>query len=363
MKTNLTINPWLTLLASCTISLSSSTVFAQGSLTPPPGPPAPTMKSLDQIEARTPISSAPYTISVSGSYYLTGNLTVSTGDAITIAANNVTLDLNGFSITSTRATAATDKAILLNGTRKNIAISNGHIESGVTNIGGSYSGSGFGYGIYYSGSTSNVRVRDVSVAGVLYHGIYINTGSSTIVASCTVGVAGSFGIVADSVSDSAANDCGNYAIYAITALNCKGYSHGGTGVQATTASNCTGYSFSGTGVDASNASNCNANSSYGTSLSAANASNCYGSGGGSGSGIQATTALNCYGSSESGTGVSCHTASNCYGYSNSGTGLSANVANTCGASGFNGTAIQATIGIGCYASLGTLNITNKYNMP
>jgi parallel beta-helix repeat protein len=67
---------------------------AQGSLTPP-GFPAPTMKTLDQVEARTPIGSAPFTITGPGSYYLTGNLS---GAGITIKASNVTLDLNGFTI-------------------------------------------------------------------------------------------------------------------------------------------------------------------------------------------------------------------------------------------------------------------------
>ncbi|HXF10126.1 MAG TPA: hypothetical protein VN625_05025, partial [Desulfuromonadaceae bacterium] len=38
-----------------------STVFAQGSLTPPGGP-APDMKTLDQVQPRVPISSVPYTI-------------------------------------------------------------------------------------------------------------------------------------------------------------------------------------------------------------------------------------------------------------------------------------------------------------
>jgi len=55
---------------------SASTCLAQGSLTPP-GAPAPTMKTLDQIEARTPITNTTnlVTISQPGSYYLTHNLT------------------------------------------------------------------------------------------------------------------------------------------------------------------------------------------------------------------------------------------------------------------------------------------------
>src|ERR1700674_2893120 len=74
--------------------------FPQGSLTPP-GAPAPAMKTLGQIEPRTPISFAPFIITQPGSYYLTTNLTVPSGDAIDIATNRVTLDLNGFTIPST----------------------------------------------------------------------------------------------------------------------------------------------------------------------------------------------------------------------------------------------------------------------
>ena len=75
----------------------------QGALTPP-GPPSPTMKSLSQIEPRTAIASST-TITAPGSYYLTGNLAISSGNAITIAANNVALDLNGFTISSTASPA------------------------------------------------------------------------------------------------------------------------------------------------------------------------------------------------------------------------------------------------------------------
>jgi Right handed beta helix region len=70
--------------------------FGQGALTPP-GPPAPAMKSLAQIEPRAPISSLPFSINGSGSYYLTTNL-VTTSGSISIFAENVTLDLNGFTI-------------------------------------------------------------------------------------------------------------------------------------------------------------------------------------------------------------------------------------------------------------------------
>ena len=111
-------------------------VHAQGPLTPP-GAPTPSMKSLDQIEARTPISSLPFTISSSGSYYLTKNLSVSSGNAITINASGVTLDLNGFTITSTAA-SATGTAILINGAFQNITILNGFIQGGVTQNNGSY---------------------------------------------------------------------------------------------------------------------------------------------------------------------------------------------------------------------------------
>src|SRR5262245_22506583 len=68
-----------------------------GSLTPP-GPPAPTMKALDQVEARTPIASIPYTITTPGSYYLTKSLTANVGNGITVSASPVTIDLNGFTL-------------------------------------------------------------------------------------------------------------------------------------------------------------------------------------------------------------------------------------------------------------------------
>ncbi len=55
------------------------------------------MKTLQQVEPRTPISIVPTNLAVSGSYYLVTNLPgVAASDGITISANDVDLDLNGF---------------------------------------------------------------------------------------------------------------------------------------------------------------------------------------------------------------------------------------------------------------------------
>jgi hypothetical protein len=80
-----------------------------GPLDPPPGPVAPTMKPLDQVEPRIPIDRLPYTISISGSYYLTESLVGVAGEVgILVRARRVTIDLNGFEL---RGAAGTLDAI------------------------------------------------------------------------------------------------------------------------------------------------------------------------------------------------------------------------------------------------------------
>ena len=68
----------------------------------PTGPPAPTMKTLEEVEARTPIHAEdlPLTISGSGSYYLVEDITFGTANenGITITTDDVTIDLNGFKL-------------------------------------------------------------------------------------------------------------------------------------------------------------------------------------------------------------------------------------------------------------------------
>ena len=76
-----------------------------GELTPPPGPVAPTMKPLDEIEPRTAVNTLPagvdsvHLIDQPGSYYLTASIAGQVGlHGLRIDADNVTLDLNGFTL-------------------------------------------------------------------------------------------------------------------------------------------------------------------------------------------------------------------------------------------------------------------------
>jgi len=150
-----------------------SSVFAQGQLTPT-GTPAPSMKTLAQIEPRAPISSLPVTLSATGSYYLTKNLSVSSGNGITITGSGITLDLNGFTISSTSPNP-NGTAIVFSGAR-NVTVKNGFIDSGVTLNGTTFSGTGFLNGMYFSSNTpQNVLISQISVAGVLADGIDLGT--------------------------------------------------------------------------------------------------------------------------------------------------------------------------------------------
>lgn len=381
----------------CAVFVASpASIFAQGSLTPS-GAPAPTMKSLDQIEPRTPISSLPFTISTGGSYYLTKSLSVSTGNAITISASGVTLDLNGFTITGT-ANPAAGIGILLNGLVQDITIHNGHIRGGVTLSGNTYStGPGFTSGIssLIGGSDpDNVRISNISVEGCRQSGIELSLDHSNGVDHCLVRTINGVGIHAAIVSDCVAHQCGSHGmnvysatncygqctagdngIFAFNAVACTGLSDSGSGVSATSASHCYGTSngaylsspvpsgiytdtaidcegtntFSGDGVHARNAQNCYGVSSYGTGLFAYDAENCYGASG-SGEGLTAESVLNCTGTSSSNAGIDAFTASNSTGTCSTGVGIVSTTASNCTGSTGDGEAISTAIAISCYAS-------------
>lgn len=133
----------------------------------PTSPPGPTMKTLDQVEPRTPITSLPFNISTSGSYYLTGNLTCS-GNGITVDFNNVTIDLQGFTITGN----GSGSGVYMVG-RSNVEIRNGTIQNFQEGIKEVYA-SGRGH-----------RIIDVRVIKNGWSGIYL-VGYGHTVKGCTV---------------------------------------------------------------------------------------------------------------------------------------------------------------------------------
>jgi hypothetical protein len=373
-----------------TFNLQPSALLAQGDLTPPPGVPMPTMKTLAQIESRTAIdgSTTPVVLSQPGSYYLTTNLTVGSGNAISIAANGVTLDLNGYTLGSTAPSAAA-YGIQISGGLKDITILNGHIRGGVTYSGGVYAGSGFQYGISYTATAPlNTRVVGISVSGCLSSGIYLGSEGGTLVESCTVRTVGTYGIQADVIRGSVALDCGNTAlsgshvsdsrgestgsgsgIFAINVQNSQGSSSSGYGIYASrSALNCQGISSSSHGIQAINAQNCYGITTSGTfGLRAESAQNCYGNNTSGTYGLYATNAQNCMGHcGVSGSyGLRALIAQSCSGYADgSGTGLHAGqvAIGCCGDSG-SGVGLHALIANSCYVSYGTTSITHKYNMP
>lgn len=93
------------LLAGAGVLAGAAFLTAAGPIDPPPGPVTPTFKTLDEVEPRTPIeslagdSTALHIIDQPGSYYLSEQLVGVAGKhGIAVMADDVTIDLNGFSL-------------------------------------------------------------------------------------------------------------------------------------------------------------------------------------------------------------------------------------------------------------------------
>lgn len=183
------MKPIARLLASLPLflCLAGSLARGQGALTPP-GPPAPIMKSLDQVAStgtaingtNTPgNASAVYAVGAPGAYFLTGNLMAPANkNGIIINSDDVTIELNGFAIISGATGQSALSGIGESAAHKNIAIRNGTVR-------------GWGQGDITVLSTnvelSHLRVSDCQgTSGVFTSGDGINArgANDLVIADC-----------------------------------------------------------------------------------------------------------------------------------------------------------------------------------
>jgi len=191
------------------IGCCAEIAFAQGSLTPPAGTPGETMRTLLQVEPRTPIAALPFTISAPGSYYLVSNLTAAAGvNGISVEASGVTIDLAGFTLAGSGTGSGSgifqsysyDSLRVLNGT---VTGWQGAGQGGVYLQGASTQidnirAVGNRYGIYCEGLS---RITGCTAWNNLGDGLYVRGGT---LASCSATENLGYGITGESL---AATDC------------------------------------------------------------------------------------------------------------------------------------------------------------
>jgi len=176
-----------------------------GSLNPPDdafsdGKPIATMKTLNHVEPRMPIYELPYVITNSGSYYLSDSLDGKPGrNGITIAAHDVRLDLNGFSIWGTNGS---HHGIFVSNNIHNVTVRNG--------VAGEWGRWGL-----FAPAAHNTEVCGVQFYENVAGGMRV--GFDSTVERCTVMDCGGPGIVAGDAS---------------TLTGCKVGDNGGDGIRA-----------------------------------------------------------------------------------------------------------------------------------
>lgn len=205
----------------------------------PPGAPGPTAGVL---RPGTPISALPYTISQSGSYYVTGNLTGASGqNGILINANSVTLDLNGFTLQGVPG-SGTGVKVDQTGFKRAITIRNGIVRGwGDTGISAQFAIGGVLDSLTAEGNgTFGIVVGADSTlthCAVLYNGATGIEAQRSTIRDCTAAANGGNGfrftasVLIDCVSDDNAFD-GIVASYSSRVQGCVVQQNGGRGIHA-----------------------------------------------------------------------------------------------------------------------------------
>lgn len=225
-------------LTALTLALTAGAAVA-GNLTPPVGAPSSTMKTLQEVEPRTPIQSlsgsgtAMHAIFSSGSYYLTGNLIVPAGGVgIQVSADNVTIDLNGFSIIGS-GIGTSANGITVPSARRYLTVKNGVISN--------FGGVCLDASTVTAGHFENLAIRDSSGNNGIEVGSHAVVRGVRAESNNVAGMLGGFGCV---FTECSAVDNGGDGIAAgsyATVTNSTATDNGQDGIstaQRSTVSNC-----------------------------------------------------------------------------------------------------------------------------
>ncbi|MCC6230859.1 MAG: hypothetical protein IT432_16735 [Phycisphaerales bacterium] len=208
------------------LSLVAAALVIAGPLNPPAGAVSSTYKTLTEVEPRIAINATntpgdagnSFRITQPGSYYLTGDLAGSASkNGILIAASDVTIDLNGFTL---RGVSGSWGAVHIDTTRSNITVRNGSIANwGFSAVNLYNSSGGAGYVIEDVRATScggqnfifgaNSRVSRCTIENAGSYGIFAPIGRC-VIESCTVRGANSYGIVV--FNNSVVRDCSVHSV-------------------------------------------------------------------------------------------------------------------------------------------------------
>lgn len=168
---------WLIAAALGIFVVVSMAGVVRGGPLDPPASPSPT---LPQVEPRMPISALPFPISASGSYFLTKTLHGTAGQAaITIAADDVTIDLNGFALLGDGVAGSAISA----GTVTRLTVTNGTIAG--------WGGMGISAGTATSGRYERLELASNTGGG-------IEAGAGSMLLSLIVKMNGGNGIAVTS---------------------------------------------------------------------------------------------------------------------------------------------------------------------
>lgn len=169
--------------------LPATPAFA-GPLDPPVGPVGSTYKTLTEVEPRIAVNSVntpgdaqhAFIIAAPGSYMLTSDLIAPVGKAgIGIAADGVTLDLNGFSIIGTGDFPTAVGIAQMQGANRNFVIRNGTVRN-------------FGYGML--GGITDSLIENLAVLDNAAGGLNLGSATNSTIRNCRVTVSGEAGILA-----------------------------------------------------------------------------------------------------------------------------------------------------------------------